>query len=99
MQTHPSKKRIRKRPIDPIDEKLRFFTDLNSGQLDIPEAVRRMRKISGKTQPEYAKLIRIAPRVLIDLERGVGNPTLNTLSKIGKVFGLVVSFKRKTGPA
>jgi len=52
-----------------------------------------MRKVVGKTQPEYAKLIGVAERAYIDFERGVGNPTLATLKKIAKSFGLDVSFR------
>ncbi len=49
-----------------------------------------MRRITGLTQPEYARLVGVAPRALIDVERGVANPTLETLEKIGRSFGLRV---------
>lgn len=51
-----------------------------------------MRKIVGMTQPKYAQLIGIAPRVLMDIERGHGNPRLDTLEKLAKPFGLRVGF-------
>ncbi len=73
-----------------------FFKDLDEGNLsDLFDTIRRMRKITGLTQPEYAKLIRIAPRVLIDIERGVGNPTLKTLNKIAEPFGLRIGLLRR----
>ncbi len=73
-----------------------FYNDLSAGNFKkIPETVREMRKITGFTQPEFAKWIGIAPRVLIDIERGVGNPTLKTLEKIIEPFGLAVGFVRK----
>ncbi len=73
-----------------------FYNNLDEGSLaNLPGAVRQMRKTTGLTQAEYAKLVRVAPRVLIDLERGVGNPTLKTLEKIVAPFGLCVSLARK----
>jgi transcriptional regulator with XRE-family HTH domain len=54
-----------------------------------------MRKAVGLTQTEYARLAGVAPRVLIDLERGVGNPTLKTLEKLAAPFGLRVGLKRR----
>ncbi len=73
-----------------------FYNDLDAGRLDnLPDTIRKMRKITGMTQPEFAKLIGIASRVLIDLERGVGNPTLKTLEKLAGPFGLRVGLVRK----
>jgi DNA-binding XRE family transcriptional regulator len=57
-----------------------------------------MRKIAGLTQVEFAKFVGVAPRIVIDIERGVANPTLSTLRKIGLVFGLDVFFGRKDRP-
>ncbi|MFW6333222.1 MAG: helix-turn-helix domain-containing protein [Thermodesulfobacteriota bacterium] len=54
-----------------------------------------MRKAVGLTRIEYAKLAGVAPGVLIDLERGVGNPTLKTLEKLAAPFGLQVGLVRK----
>ena len=51
-----------------------------------------MRKIVGMTQPKYAQLIGIAPRVLMDIERGHSNPRLDTLEKLAKPFELRVGF-------
>jgi len=73
-----------------------FYDDLDEGRLtNLPATVRRMRKITGLTQTEYAKLVGIAPRVLMDLERGVGNPTLRSLEKLAAPFGLRVGLVRK----
>jgi transcriptional regulator with XRE-family HTH domain len=72
-----------------------FFAAIEKGELPLRDAVRAMRKSIGLTQAEYAKLIGIAPRIVIDLERGVGNPTLASLLKIGKPFGLELAFVRK----
>lgn len=73
--------------------KERLYDDLAGGNIDIRDATRTMRKIIGMTQAEYAKkVVKISPRILSDFERGVGNPTLDTLEKIGRPFGLKVSF-------
>ncbi|MGH7281892.1 MAG: helix-turn-helix transcriptional regulator [Polyangiaceae bacterium] len=59
------------------------------------EAVKMMRKIAGKTQAEYAMLAGVSPRVLIDFERGVGNPTIKTLQRILAPFHLELTVRRK----
>jgi DNA-binding XRE family transcriptional regulator len=63
--------------------------------LGLVEAVRMMRKIAGKTQAEYAKLVGVSPRVLIDFERGAGNPTLKTLEKIMAPFNMEMTVRRR----
>jgi transcriptional regulator with XRE-family HTH domain len=54
-----------------------------------------MRKVTGRTQAEYARLVGVAPRVLIDFERGAGNPTVATLEKILAPFGLELTVRRR----
>jgi len=77
-------------------ERLRaeFYRQVPESPMTLAQTVRLMRRITGKTQPDFARLIGIAPRVLIDIERGVGNPTLTTLKKIGTPFGLVPGLVR-----
>ncbi len=76
--------------------KLKLYEGVENGTLDMRGASRLMRKILGYSQREYAeKVLKIAPRVLIDFERGVGNPTLETLQKIGRPFGLELGFVKK----
>ena len=77
-------------------EKESLYADIEAGRLTIGQATRRMRKIVGMTQTEYAeKVLKIYPRVLMEIERGRGNPTLETLQKIGAPFGLLVRFAAK----
>ena len=61
---------------------------LDRGDLDLVTAVKMMRKIAGRTQLRYAKLVGVSPRILIEFERGLGNPTVRTLQKILAPFGL-----------
>ena len=77
-------------------EKESLYADIEAGRLTLGQATRRMRKIVGMTQTEYAeKVLKIYPRVLMEIERDRGNPTLETLHKIAAPFGLVVRFATK----
>ena len=52
-----------------------------------------MRKISGMSQPVYAeRIVGISTRILAEIERDEGNPTVETLNKIGRPFGYSVGF-------
>lgn len=78
--------------IKDIHAREKFYDALANRELTLAETVKTMRAIVGMTQPEYAKFVGIAPRIIIDLERDVGNPTLETLRKIGKPFRLDIVF-------
>ncbi len=67
---------------------------LAAGELTLGEAVRLMRLAAGKTQAQYARMVNIDIRVLADIEKGQGNPRLDTLEKLAKPYGLMVSFVR-----
>jgi len=70
-----------------------LYIDLARGDVDMRQATRRMRKILGMNQKDYArKVAAISPRILSAFENGTGNPTLATLEKIASPFGLKVSF-------
>ena len=73
-----------------------LYERIKLGDLELPDAVRMMRGIAGKTQAEYAKLVGISPRVLIDFERGVGNPTLRSLMRMLEPFGLDLTVRRRS---
>jgi transcriptional regulator with XRE-family HTH domain len=70
-----------------------LYDNLAKGNINMREATRRMRKILGMNQKEYAqKIAEISPRILSEFENGSGNPTLKTLEKIALPFGLKVTF-------
>ena len=70
-----------------------LYLGLADGKIDIRAATRRMRKILGMTQKEYAqKVAGVSPRILSEFETGTGNPTLATLGKIATPFGLTVTY-------
>jgi len=77
------------------EERERFYRDLQAGRLSLAETSRRMRELLDLDQAEYAKLIKVSARTLIDLETEKGNPTLQTLEKLAKPFGLELVFKPK----
>lgn len=66
--------------------------DLASGQVEIGEAIRRMRHISGLTQPEFARHRGISVQALRQIESGNANPTIATLNAIVEIFGLKTGF-------
>lgn len=73
----------------PARMKEELYQDLAQGTVGIRKASRRMRKILGMSQKEYAqKVADISPRILCEFENGSGNPTLAALEKIAAPFGL-----------
>ena len=68
--------------------------DLDAGHLDLGQAVKRMRQISGLTQAQFAEHRGLSLLTLKRIETGKGNPTVETLNRIGKIFGLQVGFVR-----
>lgn len=72
-----------------------LYARVARGDISLVEAVRTMRKIAGRSQADYARLVGISPRILIELERGIGNPTLKTLAKILAPFDLEVGVRRR----
>lgn len=46
----------------------------------------------GMTQSEFASMLGMTRRQIADIERGAANPTLETLNKIGRLFGFTVGF-------
>lgn len=63
-----------------------------SGDLPIPEGVAELRKGIGMSQDEFAKVVGLTRRQIAEIEAGSANPTLETLAKIGRLFGLKVGF-------
>ena len=69
-----------------------FAEDIEAGRLDFGTAVKRMREISGLTQEQFAKHRGVSLLTLKRIEQGRGNPTVETLNRIGKIFALRVGF-------
>ena len=69
-----------------------FYERIGQGDMTIPEAMKAMRKMTGLTQAEFAEHRGVSRRVIQDIERGTGNPTVDSLNSVAKLFGLQVGF-------
>ena len=64
---------------------------LSEGSISMGQAVSRLRQeITGLSQARFAKLCKISERSLLQLEQDAGNPTVKTLNKVLRPFGLTV---------
>ena len=63
-----------------------------TGDLRLPEAVVESRRGLGLTQDEFDKTLSLTRRQVAEIEAGTANPTLETLGKIGRLFGFTVGF-------
>lgn len=61
-----------------------------SGTLRYPAAIGDIRRSIGMTQQEFANLLGMTRRQIADMERDAANPTLDTLNKVGRLFGFTV---------
>lgn len=69
-----------------------LVTRARAGTLRFPEAVEQIRKSFGMTQEQFGTMLGMTRRQVADIENGRANPTLETLQKIGKLFGFTVGF-------
>jgi transcriptional regulator with XRE-family HTH domain len=69
-----------------------FYERISQGNMTIPEAMKAMREMTGLTQAEFAAHRGVSRRVIQDIERGTGNPTIDSLNAVEKLFGLQVGF-------
>jgi len=69
----------------------------SSADLRLPDAVLDIRKSLGLTQEKFAELTGITKRQIAEIETGKGNPTVDTLDKIGKLFGFSLGFVPQDG--
>lgn len=59
----------------------------------IGESIKSRRKALKVTQPQLAVLAEVSVTTLYQIERGQGNPTLDTLDKIADVLGMEVCLR------
>lgn len=85
--------RWRKPTKDEILENRRTLAErARTGDLRLPEAVVEIRRGLGLTQDEFAKTLSLTRRQVAEIEAGTANPTLETLGKVGRLFGFTVGF-------
>ncbi|WP_365887935.1 HipA domain-containing protein [Ensifer sp. SSB1] len=63
-----------------------------SGELRFPDGVVEIRKSLGLTQEQFATLTGVTKRQVAEIETGKANPTVETLQRIGSLFGFSVGF-------
>ena len=63
---------------------------------EIGEFIKKRRAILKIQQTDLAEISGVALRTIIIIERGSGNPSLNTLQKLGDVLGLELTLMVKT---
>jgi transcriptional regulator with XRE-family HTH domain len=76
---------LSKTDIDALREELAAL--IPPAQADIGTLIKTMRLATRRSQPEYAKLCNVAPRVLADVEAGKRNVRVETLEKLLRPFG------------
>ncbi len=72
-----------------------LHTQVLAGTIELTDALKLMRRISGLNQIDFAKHRGISVNALRQLESGQGNPTIETLNKVVSVFGLEVGLVAK----
>jgi len=84
----------RKKPAPAVSRELRrqLHYMVQAGGLTVPDTLRRMRHALGMTQAAFGKAFDLTPRQVWELEAGVANPTVATLTRLGKSFGFVPGF-------
>ena len=69
------------------DPKIKAEYDALEPEFTVIEAIMRARIETGITQKELAKKTGISQADISRLERGIGNPSLNTLKRIAEALG------------
>ncbi len=85
--------RVKRRSADEVRGlRKSLHKDVEAGGLPISDAVRKMREALGLSQERFGKVFRLTTRQVWEIEAGLYNPTLATMSKLGKPFGFQVGF-------
>ena len=79
-----------------LENRRRLAERARQGDLRLPAAVMEIRKGFGMTQEEFAKTLSLTRRQVAEIESGMANPTLETLEKIGRLFGFGIGFVPKS---
>ena len=60
--------------------------------MDLREVIRNRRKVLGISQQDLAEMSGISLPTVKDIERGIANPSLSTISKLLDVLGLEIAY-------
>ena len=61
--------------------------------MDLSEVIKNRRKALAISQQDLAEMAGIGLATIKDIERGKGNPSMGTISKIMEVLGMEIEFK------
>lgn len=65
--------------------------------MELKDVMKERREVLSITQQDLADMAQIGVATVKDIERGKGNPSLNTINKILEVLGLEIEYHvRKT---
>ncbi|MGK5025634.1 helix-turn-helix domain-containing protein [Janthinobacterium sp. RB2R34] len=71
-----------------------LYDAIAAGEVTLQQAVKEMRAISRLTQAQFALHRGVSLKTIKEIESGKGNPTIQSLNRIGQFFGLEVAFVR-----
>lgn len=91
----PKMKQLTREEIRMLRQRLRERAA--TAELRLPDAILDIRKSLGMTQEKFAELAGVTKRQIAEIETGKGNPTVETLHKIGRLFGFTLGFVPKDG--
>lgn len=63
--------------------------------MDLKEIMKQRREILSLTQQDLAEMAQVGLATVKDIERGKGNPALDTVSKILDVLGVEINYSVK----
>jgi XRE family transcriptional regulator, regulator of sulfur utilization len=80
-----------------LDQRMALIADIEAQPgMPLGDAVRLVRTRLHLTQPEFAKLTKVAVRTLMEIEAGRGNPSLATSDKLLSPMGLKLGVVPRT---
>ena len=63
------------------------------GLMSLADVIKNRRKTLAISQQDLAEMAGVGLATVKDIERGKGNPSIGTVSKIMEVLGMVIEFK------
>ncbi len=61
--------------------------------MELKDVMKQRREILSLTQQDLAEMAQVGVATIKDIERGKGNPALNTVKKILEVLGIEIDYK------
>ncbi len=68
---------------------------IDDNLIDIPMAIKLIRKIYGLGQDEFGKKVGVSKKTVTNIETNSGNPTINNINKLLSPMKLQLKVRRK----